>query len=252
MTEPPPDDGAAEAEPSSKKRRLDEDGSALDEAGVRFRLGQRVLCNMSNRPNYVAWQRGKVSMHWQEKNDIECPYVVELDDGRTSWTVADDDDCIRLAARATRDLSVMRASALPQERRGGVHLRFLEGARVAVQLDVGNWEEGTVIEVWAAPRRAGRILKSWAGLAVPYKVHLDLGDDVMVPFDDDEVIRTESAARPRQKSVAEQLGGRDRTPANPAGQRFVKRQNSAGRWVIADTTTGKERPCAPPDPDDDA
>merc|ERR1712217_738090 len=124
-------------------------------------------------------------------------------------------------------------------------LRFSEGKRVAVQLDIGIWEEGVIVETWAIPERNGKPLKTWVGFAVPYAVSLDLGDTVLVPFDTDEVIRPEKAARPPQKSVAEQIGG---TEKKTDRNRFVVCQNAAGDWVRKDTRTGVERSCSPPSP----
>mmetsp|Transcript_58522 Transcript_58522/g.171202 ORF Transcript_58522/g.171202 Transcript_58522/m.171202 type:complete len:264 (+) Transcript_58522:72-863(+) len=252
----PPADKFDSGEISSRKRKRDTIEASADDTTakpeLRFQVGQQVLCNMSKKSSGFLWKRGTILRQWEDAGGTVVPYVVTLDTGSMAGSPEDDDDCIRLAARATIDVRVMRAFALSLDKRGEVHLRFIEGDRVAVQLDAGIWEEGTILEVWSVPERDGKVLRSWAGLAVPYAVRLDLGDDVFVPFDSDDVIRAESAARPPQKSIAEQLGGTVRAPAKSAGKRFVKRQNSAGHWVILDMTTGFERSCDPPDSDSEA
>lgn len=256
----PADAGMAAEESESKRRKQDEgseeeaedaDEGASGRPELRFPVGERVLCNVSSRSRGFLWKRGTVFAHWRSVNGEEVPYIIEMEDGRMAGAGEDDDECIRLAARAVLDVKIMRVFALPAEKRAAVDLRFMEGDRVALQLDAGIWEEGTVTEAWAVPRRAGKVLKAWAGLAVPYAVRLDLGNEVMVPLDTDEVIRAESAERPPQKSIAEQIGGTDRKVADPAAKRFQKRRNLAGQWVLVDTTTGKERACSPPDSDVD-
>jgi len=263
----PPDDSPQQAlvEAAESRKRKREDGTAApdeEEGGaaagdaaakpdLRFRVGQQVLCNLSKKAYGFLWRRATVFALRHEAGGSEVTYVVQLEDGKMAGSPVDHDECIRLAARATLDSRVMRVFALPADQRASAHPRFMEGDRVAVQLDVGIWEEGTVLEVWACPERGGKPLKSWVGFAVPYAVRLDMGEDVMVPFDTDEVIRAESAARPPQKSIAEQLGGKDRTAAEPKGKRFVKRKNATGQWVTVDNVTGSERPCCPPDSDEE-
>lgn len=215
---------------------------------LRFKEGTRVVCNLSKRSRGFLWKAGMITAVSHEVDGSVVPYVVEVDDGQLAASPEDDDEAIRLAARAHLDTRVMRVFAVSSAVRAVTRLRFMEGDRVAVQLDLGMWEEGAVLEVWTKPERNGKPFKTWVGVAVPYAVRLDLGDDVMVPFDTDEVIRAESAARPPQKSIAEQLGG---TALTTGGKRFVRLQNAAGEWSLRDTTTGVQRPCKPPDSDDE-
>lgn len=238
---------AASALPNSGKRKRDEssaDSSVVAEGELRFEVGQRVLCNVSKRSRGFLWKPGTISARSHEVEGSIVPYIVELDDGKLAASPEDDDECIRLAARASLDTRVMRVFAVLEAKQGAVSLRFMEGDRVAVQLDIGIWEEGVVIEVWAVPESNGKPWRTWVGVAVPYAVRLDLGGEVMVPFDSDEVIRAEAAARPPQKSVEEQLGGKVR---RTSVKRFDRRQSAFGQWVIVDTVTGFERPCKPPD-----
>jgi len=223
------DEGAG---PEKKRRRLapsDQkeppveagDGATASEAApprdpdaLRFKLGTEVVCNISKRARGFVWKAGKVIGRWQEVGSAEpVPYVVEFKDGALGAAPEDHDECIRLAARATLDLSVLKPFAVSLSDREAVPLRFMEGSRVAVQLDAGDWEEGTVTEVWAAPERNGRPIKGWAKLAMPYGVRLDLGEDVLVPFDSEQVILHEHAKRPSQKSIAELIGGKDKEKA---------------------------------------
>jgi len=243
-----------------------EEGQHGEENGFRFSVGQRVLCNISKRSSGFLWKVGTIikvayrpSQEEVQKNKVSyedeegagiIPYVVELDDGKTVATPEDDDECVRLAARCCEDTRIMRQLAFSEDTKKGTYLRFSEGDRVAVQLDVGIWEEGGIIETWARPERNGKPFKTWAGFAVPYAVQLDLGQIVFVPCDTPEVIRTEAADRPPQKSIAEQIGGTDRTPARKESEiskRFVVCQNATGEWVRRDLRTTIERPCAPPD-----
>jgi len=259
----PPESGEAAAPPPRKRRRSEADAGVAEEAAegvpaekgeLRFREGQRVLCNVSKKARGFLWRLGTVAALQHEVQGDTVPYIVELEGGGLAASPEDEDECIRLAARATLDIRIMRVFAVPEAERGAVCLRFMEGDRVAVQLDLGVWEEGFVLEAWAAPACGKRPLKGWAGQAVPYAVRLDLGDDVMVPFDTDEVIRAEAAPRPPQKSIAELLGGTVRAPAagTTASHRFARRQKAPGEWVRVDTATGAERPCPPPDSDEEA
>lgn len=210
---------------------------------LRFTEGQRVVCNISIYPKRYLWRTGTVVevAHHDDDGTI-VPYYVKLDNGTVGVAPEDDDECIRLAARASADYSVLRLFALPEDKRKAIDLRFIEGDRVAVQLDTRIWEEGVVVEVWTIPTKNGKPFQTWGGMAVPYAVNLDLGHTVLIPFDTDEVIRAECAARPAQKSVAEQIDGTER----PSTERFIRRQNSSGKWVRVDTKTGVERPCAAP------
>jgi len=249
--------------PLAKRQRTAEDSAGGDEekadGAFRFSVGQQVLCNISKRSSGFLWKVGTITQVAYRPTEDECknpnnkgacgvddpviPYVVKLDNGSTVATPEDDDECVRLAARCCDDTRVMRQLAVSEEKRQC--LRFSEGYRVSVQLDVGIWEEGIIIETWAIPERNGKPLKTWVGFAVPYAVSLDLGDTVLVPFDTDEVIRPEKAVLPPQKSLAEQIGGTERkTDRN----RFVVCQNTAGHWVRKDNRTGVERPCSPPSP----
>jgi len=248
---------------SSKRRRTEQapaeatasatDGFAKDTAfsvkdGVteevlRFTEGQQVAVNTSRRSNGFFWKAGNITKVWHLEGDQKIPYLVKLDDGREGSAPEDHDECIRLASRACRETRVLRLFALPEASQNAMKLRFQEGDRVAVQLDIGMWEEGGVIETWAAPEKNGKRFKTWAGVSVPYAVSLDVGNKVFVPFDSDDVIRSEAADLPPQKSIAEQIGGKYRTSAQC---RFLERQNSDGKWVCVDTQTGVERPCAAP------
>jgi hypothetical protein len=241
-------------EPLPKRQKTQQE----EEKAFRFSVGQSVLCNMSKRSGFL-WKVGTIMKvayrpseeDMQDKKGVAIiPYVVKLDAGGTVATPEDHDECVRLAARCCDDTRVMRQLAVSLDKKEC--LRFAEGDRVAVQLDVGVWEEGVVVEAWAVPARNGRPLKTWAGFAVPYAVNLDLGHTVLVPFDTDEVVRAELAARPPQKSIAEQIGGTDRASEAPSesSRRFVTCQNPRGEWVCRDTRTGAERPCAPPCPDE--
>eukprot|EP00747_Dinoflagellata_sp_TGD_P172205 gnl/TRDRNA2_/TRDRNA2_208127_c0_seq1.p1 gnl/TRDRNA2_/TRDRNA2_208127_c0~~gnl/TRDRNA2_/TRDRNA2_208127_c0_seq1.p1 ORF type:complete len:274 (-),score=35.17 gnl/TRDRNA2_/TRDRNA2_208127_c0_seq1:69-890(-) len=232
--------------------------------GLRFSVGQRVLCNISKRASGFVWKAGtitslayKPSQEEVQKNKVVyededgtdiIPYIVKLDNGQTVASPEDEDECVRLAARCSDDTRIMRQLAVSLDKKAS--LRFSEGDRVAVQLDIGVWEEGVIVEVWVIPERNGRPLKTWAGFAVPYAVNLDLGHCVLVPFDTDEVIRPESAARPAQKSIAEQIKGTDRVEAGENSERFITCQNSMGEWVCRDARTGFERKCAPPCPEE--
>mmetsp|Transcript_46046 Transcript_46046/g.103582 ORF Transcript_46046/g.103582 Transcript_46046/m.103582 type:complete len:259 (-) Transcript_46046:120-896(-) len=209
---------------------------------LRFAIGEAVLCNMSRRANGFLWKPGKVAALWHDTgSDGVAPYIVELEDGKLGCAPEDDDECIRLAARATLDVRVLRSFARRAGDRGATQLRFMEGDRVAVQLNIRNWEEGVVTETWATPERRGRPLKGWAGLALPYAVRLDLNEDVLVPFDSEDVIRSESANRPRPQPIEEILGGKRRAPKPAEGPRFKRQRNAAGTWVVVDTVTGAER-----------
>lgn len=240
---------------SLKRKRSDAAAGETDDVKpnhLRFKQGQKVLCNVSTKARGFLWRVGTIAETSYKVQSQTLPYLVQLDDGGKGGCPEDDDECVRLAARAHLDTRVMHASAVPEADRSSVTLRFAEGDRVAVQLDAGHWEEGVVIEVWYAAQRNRKVLRTWGGLAVPYLVRLDLGTNVMVPFDSDEVLRAESSAgRLPQKSVAEQVGGTNPTPAHPNGKRFVKQQNSAGEWVRVDSTTGCERPCDPPSSDEE-
>eukprot|EP00746_Dinoflagellata_sp_MGD_P102817 gnl/MRDRNA2_/MRDRNA2_422230_c0_seq1.p1 gnl/MRDRNA2_/MRDRNA2_422230_c0~~gnl/MRDRNA2_/MRDRNA2_422230_c0_seq1.p1 ORF type:complete len:205 (+),score=37.59 gnl/MRDRNA2_/MRDRNA2_422230_c0_seq1:31-615(+) len=180
-----------------------------------------------------------------------APYVVELDNGSMACAPDDRDDCIRLAARASTDARVAKASALSPAARSSITLRFIEADRVAVQLDRDEWEEGFVLATWTPPAsEAAR--KAWGDLTVPYMARLDIGNDVLVPMDDDTVIRAESDPRPTPKSIAEILGGKVRAGSGSAGQgpRFVKHQVGANEWVMVDTVSGKQKACAAPEPNE--
>lgn len=206
---------------------------------------------MAYRPTAEVLQNNKATLE-DEDGQAVIPYVVELENGKTVASPDDDDECVRLAARCSGDTRVMRQLAFSDTRRKSMTLRFKEGDRVSVQLDVGIWEEGVIVEVWAVPERNGRPFKTWAGFASPYAVDLDVGDTVFVPFDTDEVIRPEHAARPPQKSIAEQIGGTDRGPTKAGSEtskRFTVWQNAEGSWVRSDKLTGFDRPCAPPSPE---
>lgn len=254
------------SEPSPKRQKIEREEEE-DKDVFRFSVGQRILCNMSKRKSGFLWKVGTIikvaykpsqeEVHnnkvcYEDDDGVSIiPYVVKLDDGSTGAVPEDDDECVRLVTRCCDDTRIMRQLAFSEEEQKVTCLRFIEGDRVAVQLDVGIWEEGVIVEVWAVPERNGRPLKTWVGFAVPYAVKLDLGQTVLVPFETDEVIRAELAARPPQKSIAEQLGGTDRNPAGEvSGKRFVMCQNLAGEWVRRDTRSGFERPCAPPCPDE--
>lgn len=225
---------------------LEESASLANTGGtekkLRFAEGQQVAVNMSERSDGFLWRAGTIIKLWHvEDDETKLPYLVELEGGGIGVAPEDHDECIRLAARACRDTRVLRLFALPKEKRQATKLRFCEGDRVTVQLDIGIWEEGVIIETWRTPEKNGKPLKTWSGVSVPYSVSLDLGDKVLVPFDSDDVIRPEAAAVPPQKSIAEQIGGTQRTIAQG---RFLKRKNSDGQWVCVDTKTGAERPCA--------
>jgi len=253
----------SESQSSSKRRRTeqtsaedtattkedflqDEELSLANNAGteqeLRFAEGQKVACNMSQRCDGFLWRAGTIIKLWHVDDETTAPYLVELDDGRLAAAPEDDDDCIRSAARAGRETRILRLFALPEDKQAAVKLRFLEGDRVAVQLNIGNWEEGVIVETWAKPQKNGKPLKTWSGVSVPYAVRLDLGYKVFVPFDSDDVIRLEGMCVPPQKSIAEQLRGVLRTEAQA---RFLKRKKSSDQWVLVDTKTGFERPCRP-------
>jgi hypothetical protein len=124
------------------------------------------------------------------------PYLVRLDNAQ-QVAPDDDDDMIRLAARACSDPTIMLAFAVPQARQK-TKLRFVEGDRAVVQLNAGVWETGSIVEVWARP--LGTKPQAWSRVAVPYAVKLDTGDRVLVPYDSDEVIRIEDVmAQPKPK-----------------------------------------------------
>jgi hypothetical protein len=253
-------------EPPAKRPKTEEE-KEKEEGEFRFAVGQQVLCNISTRASGFLWKVGAiVEVAYRPppdesqnnkivfEDDGGCaviPYVVKLDNGNTVAVPEDDDECVRLAARCCDDTRIMRQLAFSEEQRRETCLRFSEGYRVSVQLDVGIWEEGVIVEAWAIPERNGRPLKTWAGFAVPYAVNLDIGDTVLVPFDTDEVVRPEHAARPPQKTIAEQVGGTTRPLASNVSEtanRFVEHQNASGEWVRRDTRTGIERPCVPPSP----
>eukprot|EP00930_Biecheleria_cincta_P088836 TRINITY_DN78096_c0_g1_i1.p1 TRINITY_DN78096_c0_g1~~TRINITY_DN78096_c0_g1_i1.p1 ORF type:complete len:265 (-),score=40.04 TRINITY_DN78096_c0_g1_i1:368-1162(-) len=261
-------ESGASDEPSPKRQKREQEDNSEEDGAFRFSVGDRVLCNISRRSSGYVWKLGTVaqvkfkpSQEQARRNKVVyedddgvpiIPYLVKLEEGSTVAAPEDEDECVRLAARCCADTRIMRQLAVPEDTRKVTSLRFFEGDRVAVQLDVGIWEEGVVIEAWAVPERNNRPLKTWAGLIVPYAVRLDIGQTVLVPFDTDEVIRRESAARPSQKSIAEQLGGTERNSGKKASEtskRFGVCQNSAGDWVRRDTHSGFERPCAPPSPD---
>mmetsp|Transcript_9708 Transcript_9708/g.17213 ORF Transcript_9708/g.17213 Transcript_9708/m.17213 type:complete len:276 (+) Transcript_9708:150-977(+) len=242
-------DPPEESQPPEISQTSGSDGKEDDEpVALRFSVGDEVLVNVSMRSTGFLWKRGKViDLNYKMESGDVVAYICELANGNKSASPEDDDEAIRLAARACLDTRVMRVFAVPKAEQSGIELRFSEGDRVAVQLDRGIWEEGTVVEVWATAVRNGKVFKTWVGVNVPYAVRLDLGGDVMVPFDTDEVIRTESAERPPQKSIADQIGGTERTPIAACASnsmRFEKRQKSDHEWVIVDTRTGRERPCS--------
>lgn len=231
---------AKEDVPQDEQPSLANNGGT--EQGLRFAEGQKVAVNMSQRCDGFLWRAGTVIKLWHVDGEIKVPYLVKLDDGRVGVAPDDDDECIRSAARAGCETRILRLFALPEDKQAVVKLRFLEGDRVAVQLNIGNWEEGVIVETWAKPKKSGKPLKTWSGVSVPYAVRLDLGYKVFVPFDSNDVIRPEGACLPPQKSIAEQIRGVLRTEAQG---RFLKRKNSADLWVLVDTKTGFERPCRP-------
>lgn len=217
---------------------------------LRFDVGDRVLCNISTKRNGFLWKRGVVHDHNHTIQGQSVAYIIQFDDGSLGGAPEDEDECIRLAARCTLDTRVMRLSAVEAKEQPLVKLRFSEGDRVAVQLDVGQWEEGYVLEVWSQPSRSGKVFKNWVGVAVPYCIRLDIDKDVMVPWDADDVIRPEKAKLPPQKTIAEIIGGTEVRKA--AAPRFVvqKSETSATGWIRLDTVTRKEKPCDPPSDDE--
>jgi len=141
----------------------------------------------------------------------------------------------------------LAANAAP----GRPALRFMEGDRVEVKVaDPGNrgftWEEGVVVTL--------RSIEAWwphSHPGVPYEVLLDIGTRILVIVDRDAVIRCEGSGREMKSKPAgwnSNPGAKAKAKAKP---RFEKRRRDDGQWELVDTTTGKVRPIAPPDSDDD-
>merc|ERR1712203_1288150 len=74
----------------------------IENGKLRFQVGQKVICNLSRKRSGFVWKSGRIALRWHKLDaTTTVPYVVELDDGNRAGCPEDDDECIRLAARAT-------------------------------------------------------------------------------------------------------------------------------------------------------
>lgn len=163
-------------------------------AELRFRQGDRVVCNLGDR-----WAAGRVlSVNVEDPEDPQerLPYVVKTDHlprlgGSRTISVPGDNDriCTREVCFPVQEWAADASPVYPRAK----DLRFAPGDAVAFRVydahdGLACWAEGRVVQAW--PQVKGQI--------VPYLLAANFGGNYWAHLDDHTLVRL-PANKPRQR-----------------------------------------------------